>query len=234
MAADWDRIYTAPSQIQDSPMTHLFRHIFLPFALLIASLQPAHAALDAGVLQSQIEQLNVQGAALLTQVRAVRGSQLTSPLAVVALQNASTDYANAIDAVASKVQQETAGFSITPNLLATLDKLTKNQAALSRETARMGSSAALVSLTGSTTLNSNLAATYATILALSDDIGEMADRILVMADKILIMADNIGEMADRILVTQQIQSANYALTLDAILQTQENMLLMMAIMKTCR
>ena len=47
--------------------------------------------------------------------------------------------------------------------------------------------------------------------ALADDIGEMADRILVMADnigimadRILIMADKIGEMADRIVATEEL------------------------------
>lgn len=48
---------------------------------------------------------------------------------------------------------------------------------------------------------------------LSDDIGLMADRILVMADKIgemadriLVMADKIGEMADRIVATEQLMA----------------------------
>lgn len=55
------------------------------------------------------------------------------------------------------------------------------------------------------------------MLLLADDIGEMADRILEMADK-------IGEMADRIIETQVIQSENLELIVDAIMETQENML----------
>lgn len=62
------------------------------------------------------------------------------------------------------------------------------------------------------------------MLRLSDDIGTMADRILEMADRILTMADNIGLMADRILATQRIQAANIALTQNAILSTQTNMI----------
>ena len=60
------------------------------------------------------------------------------------------------------------------------------------------------------------------MLRLADDIGTMADRILEMSDKILLMADNIGLMADRIIITQQIQSDNLALTQASILTTQQN------------
>jgi hypothetical protein len=42
------------------------------------------------------------------------------------------------------------------------------------------------------------------MLALSGDIGEMADRILVTEDKIGEMADRIGVMADRIVTTEQL------------------------------
>jgi hypothetical protein len=62
------------------------------------------------------------------------------------------------------------------------------------------------------------------MLQLSDDIGTMADRILEMADKILAMADNIGAMADRIIITQQLQNQNVALTQTSVLTTQKNML----------
>lgn len=61
------------------------------------------------------------------------------------------------------------------------------------------------------------------MLRLSDDIGTMANRILEMADRILLMADNIGDMADRILITQQLQNNNIALTQAAILTTMNNM-----------
>lgn len=69
-------------------------------------------------------------------------------------------------------------------------------------------------------------AALSAMLELSDDIGSMADRILEMADRILAMADNIGAMADRILITQQIQNANIALTQASLLTTQQNMVLL--------
>jgi methyl-accepting chemotaxis protein len=60
------------------------------------------------------------------------------------------------------------------------------------------------------------------MLQLSQDIGDMADRILEMADKILDMADKIGDMSDRILETQKIQGVNVALTQKNILEAQKN------------
>ncbi len=69
-------------------------------------------------------------------------------------------------------------------------------------------------------------AALSAMLRLSDDIGTMADRILEMADRILAMADNIGTMAERILITQQIQNSNVALTQGSLLTTQQNMVLL--------
>ena len=207
----------------------LFRACLALFLFAAAS-QPARA-LDAATLQTRLDQLNAQGAALLSQARAVRGGLLFAPLQLGALQNASADYAESVDRAVGLLALETGTLQVTPQVLVSLNALTANQAALSRETSRMGSGATLINFTSP---NGNLVATYATILRLSDDIGLMADRIGEMADRILVMADKIGEMADRILVTQRIQSANLALTLDAIMQTQQNMLLMMQIVKPCR
>lgn len=201
-------------------MIRFFRRFFVTLALVVGASQPAHADLDAATLQTQLDQLNIQGRALLTQVRGVRGTLLFSSLRLSALQSASEAYAASVETLAAQIALETGTLPVTPGVLASLSALTSNQSALSRETSRMGSSAALTSFSGTSGANSNLLATYATILRLSDDIGVMADRI--------------GEMADRILITQQIQSANLALTMDAILQTQENMLLMMQILKPCR
>lgn len=69
-------------------------------------------------------------------------------------------------------------------------------------------------------------AALSAMLRLSDDIGKMADRILEMADLILVMASNIDAMADRILVTQQLQNSNVALTQSSLLTTQANMVAM--------
>ncbi|SFV75833.1 hypothetical protein MNB_SM-3-302 [hydrothermal vent metagenome] len=62
----------------------------------------------------------------------------------------------------------------------------------------------------------------ASMLQLSQDILEMADKIGTMADRILVMADKIGDMSERILETQRIQNANIALTQANILQAQKN------------
>lgn len=213
-------------------MTRFFRRACLTLLFAFATAAPAHAALDAATLQSQLDQLNAQGAALLAQARAVRGGQLATPAQLAAVQGASTDYLQNVDFTATQIAQENGFVNVTPQVLVSLTALSANQAALARETTRLGSGTALANLT--TLLigpNANLLATYATILRLSDDIGKMADRIGTMADRILIMADKIGEMADRILITQQIQSANYALAVTAILQTQQNMLTAMQILK---
>jgi len=50
-----------------------------------------------------------------------------------------------------------------------------------------------------------------------------------MADQILVMSDNIGVMADRILVTQQLQNQNLQLTTATLLTTQENALKLVAV-----
>lgn len=70
------------------------------------------------------------------------------------------------------------------------------------------------------------------MLRLSSDIGIMADRILEMSDKILVMADNIGVMADRIIITQQLQSENLALTQATILATQNNSIALVSVSNT--
>ena len=96
----------------------------------------------------------------------------------------------------------------------------------------------------STALSLNLTALNATtdmlaisnglsaMLRLADDIGKMADRISEMSDKIVVMADNIGLMADRIMITQQIQSDNLALTQSSILSTQANIIALVSVVDT--
>ena len=211
-------------------MNNPFPRAVAVLALILASARPAHAAIDAAELQVRLDQLGVQGSTLLAQLRGAN-TGLLAPLKLVAVQGASSDYANEVDALASRLALEPGAIEVSPQLLVSLAVLSNNQVALSRAASRLGSGAALANFT---TPNANLVATYATLLRLSDDIGLMADRIGVMADRILIMADKIGEMADRILVTQRIQSANYALTVDAILRTQQNMLLLMQNLKPGR
>ena len=66
-----------------------------------------------------------------------------------------------------------------------------------------------------------LSDSLSSMLQLSADIGVMANRILEMGDIILSMSDNIGLQADQILVTQQLQSTNVAITQASILAAQE-------------
>ncbi len=67
----------------------------------------------------------------------------------------------------------------------------------------------------------NLAPSLASMLAMSADIGVLANSILEMADLILVMADNIGLAADQIILTQQMQSGYLAISQASMLATQD-------------
>jgi hypothetical protein len=110
--------------------------------------------------------------------------------------------------------------TLTQTDLTSLDDLSMLAKSMSAEAARL--SVEMRTIEGIYNVFEYRAALSA-MLRLSDDIGTMADRILEMADRILVMADNIGTMADRILLTQQLQNTNVALTQAAILTTQQNM-----------
>lgn len=70
------------------------------------------------------------------------------------------------------------------------------------------------------TSRSSLSDSLKSMLQMSADIGLMSNRILEMGDVILAMSDNIGMVADEILVTQQIQNTNVATTQASLLATQ--------------
>lgn len=74
----------------------------------------------------------------------------------------------------------------------------------------------LQAITSRPTLNDSMKS----MLQLSADIGLMANRILEMGDTVLAMADNIGMVADQILVTQQLQNTNIAVTQASVLGAQ--------------
>ena len=169
-------------------------------------------------LNADLEGLVSQGTSLNLQLSSM----------VLALDSSCTELQDAVQSVETYTQAVSA---ISDNLSAPLSLDEENILALDAlSTLTAGIAATLPVL--STDL-SNLASSsdltdiqgaIRTMLALSEDIGVMADRILEMADKILLMADNIGIMADRILLTQQIQSVNIAATQSFILGTQANML----------
>jgi len=64
----------------------------------------------------------------------------------------------------------------------------------------------------------------ATMLQLTKEIGVMSDRIMEMSNDIYIMADNIGLMADKIVLTQEVQMNNVALTESSLLASQTIMI----------
>jgi hypothetical protein len=120
------------------------------------------------------------------------------------------DYIASLEAVTTQLD---APLSLTTEDLTNLDTLSKTVLGMADRSATL--SWDLASIENVYDLVEYRAALSA-MLRLSDDIGTMADRILVMAD-------NIGSMADRILITQQLQNSNVALTQAAILMTQQNM-----------
>ncbi len=61
------------------------------------------------------------------------------------------------------------------------------------------------------------------MLALSDDIGKMADSIGEMADRIVQTETSIGEMADRIVTVSQMIINNQAQTQENLLAAQKNL-----------
>jgi hypothetical protein len=194
-----------------------WRLISLPVVFVVATVlvcAPAHAYTSpAAALRDLVTQGNAVDAQLagLTLTAANSCVQLDSVNAVVA-------------AFASRIQEVTAGFDAPLTLdagsLASLDDL--SALALSMSVRATALSLEVKSIAGVMDM-SNYQASLAAMLRLSQDIGVMADRILEMANRILLMADNIGAMADRILLTQQLQNSNIALTQASMLTTQQNM-----------
>lgn len=140
-----------------------------------------------------------------------------------------TSVADYIDSLEMVYAQLSAPLALTPDDLTSLDQLSTLAADSADETRRLATE-----LQGIEDVQDlfEYHAALAAMLRLSDDIGTMADRILEMADRILVMADNIGLMADRILATQQLQNANIALTQQAMLTTQENLIALSTSMST--
>lgn len=134
-----------------------------------------------------------------------------------ALDTSIEDYNASMEGVYAQLSSP---LTLTQDDLTSLDDLSMLAKSMSAEAARL--SVEMRGIEGIYNVFEYRAALSA-MLRLSDDIGTMADRILEMADRILVMADNIGIMADRILLTQQLQNTNVALTQAAILTTQLNM-----------
>lgn len=171
--------------------------------------------------------------ALVTQANSI--NTLLSDMSLNS-DNSCTELGNAIASVetmTSSVDVVSSGLaapvSMDLDVLNALDNLTITSASISASLPLLSTDIISISTVSS---QADIQASLDAMLKLSDDIGEMADRILEMADKILVMADNIGLMADRILLTQQIQSTNMALTQSTILTTQQNIILLSATVDT--
>ena len=151
------------------------------------------------------------------------GMSLTGGNSCSELGSAVTSVKSLIAAIDTVSGGLSAPLSLDVDSLAALDDLSQASAAIAASLPMLSDDVGAIALSSDMV---DFQAALTTMLALSQDIGVMADRILEMADKILVMADNIGAMADRILLTQQIQSANIALTQAAMLTTQQNMMLL--------
>ena len=206
--------------------------LFLAAILLagIAAL-PAHSAtLDPIKLTQDLNTLVLQGDDLVAAMNKITLTPLTMSTLLASLESSSATYLANVGTVYKAVANAvgTSTFSVTNEMLVPLQALATITASLGTGLQTLSQGTVLLAATTSfTTLQSSMAA----MLRLSDDIGMMADRILEMADKILIMADNIGLMADRILATQIIQSDNLQVVVDAVLQSQQNAIMLIAMFK---
>ncbi len=170
-------------------------------------------------IHTDLQDLSIQGQTLNNELSAFTFNQESSCMKLGTLNRSIEDYAAALKSTTETMPS----FSVTEADLTVLDDLSvivKNMGSESlRLTAEMNTIEDVAELF-------EYRAGLSAMLQLSNDIGTMANRILEMSDRILIMADNIGLMADRILITQQIQNTNIALTQASILTTQQNMVLL--------
>lgn len=206
--------------------------LFLAATLLVGiAVLPAHSAtLDPIKLTQDLNTLVLQGNDLVAAMNKITLTPLTMSTLLASLESSSATYLANVGTVYKAVANAvgTSTFSVTNEMLVPLQALATITASLGEGLQALSQSTVLLAATTSfTTLQSSMAA----MLRLSDDIGMMADRILEMADKILIMADNIGLMADRILATQIIQSDNLQVVVDAVLQSQQNAIMLIAMFK---
>jgi hypothetical protein len=193
----------------------------------LAAVPAQAAALDPVKLTQDLNTLVLQGDDLVAAMSKIALTPFTMSTQLTTLETAAAAYLSNVGTVyktiAAAVGTET--FSVTNEMLVPLQSLATITASLGTGLLTLSrSTVTLAASTSLTTLQSSMTA----MLRLSDDIGTMADRILEMADKILVMADNIGLMADRILATQVIQGDSLQIVVDAVLQSQQNTILLIA------
>ena len=192
--------------------------IFLRSALSIVAGLLLAGLLAKPAMATDLLPLVAEGNALKTQLGDMRLTRDNLCAQMISADQAAKDYINNITVVSNGLA---APLNIDASLLDSLDQLSFLNIDITTQLARLSTDLGQLSLTAPMC---NISDGLTGMLQLSDDIGTMADRILEMADKILTMADNIGAMADRIILTQQLQNQNIALTQASILTTQQNML----------
>lgn len=196
--------------------------------LLVAALMFSHTA-AAGKPQpsllTDLQNLNSQSTALNTQLAGINLSADSVCGPLVNASQATRDLVNSITAINENLA---APLQIDADVLTELDDLFVASTGIANESLRLSVDLNTLSTAADAlTLKDGIVA----MLQLSDDIGTMADRIGEMADNILVMSDNIGLMADRILLTQELQNQNVALTTNSILQTQTNALTLVSVVE---
>src|SRR5512139_84544 len=192
------------------------------FCLTLMLGVPAQASLT-----TDLQSLSTNLSSIQTQLAAIQFSSGGGTCAQLGTLNTSIeDYAR----VAENIQAQLASpLTLTTADLTSLNDLTNIANSMAQDSVQL--SLQLQSVQGVMDVFEYRAALTA-MLRLSSDIGKMADRILEMADRILAMSNNIGTMANRIIATQQLQSSNMAMIQQAMLTTQQNMVLMSGSMST--
>ncbi len=200
------------------------------FALMLGLLlvHPVLAGKPAAAspLATDLQALVTEGNTLNSQLAGITLAADTLCGDLLHANQAANDYINNITAVEAGLS---APLSLDADVLQALEDLSAVFVSLGSEAVRLSTDLNTLSRTAE---QINIAEGISAMLRLSDDIGVMADRIGEMADNILVMADNIGIMADRILLTQQIQNENVALTQASILTTQQNVIALVSVVDT--
>ncbi len=193
--------------------------LFMVLAVALPQRSWADVSTDLQALVSEADALHSQ----------LLGTQLSADAICAPLVSANQAARALVESIDSVNNNLAAPITIDETLLTALEDLTIAHVQIGDEALRLSTDVQLLAPTvDALSIKDGLTA----MLQLSDDIGAMADRIGEMADKILVMADNIGLMADQIILTQEIQSQNLALTQASILQSQTNILTLVSVVET--
>ena len=203
--------------------TTLIRRLALPallFGALLALTAPARAS-----LLTDVQTLNGQATTLKDYLTA---TNLATDPVCSRLVEANRQARALVNGIAAVDANLAAPLTIDSTTLDALDQLSVTTLALANESTRLSLDLGTLStVANALTIKDGITA----MLQLSDDIGAMADRIGEMSDKILTMSDDIGLMADRIIITQQLQNQNVALTTQSLLATQTNALALVSVLE---